>query len=499
MVLYGGTGLVATQKLSSLSSEQGYVLTGASYSYTGCSVAGAGDVNDDGYDDILVGSNPGKNSVLMQSYVVFGSSNKGVSASILSLSDSQVMKLSGGGKIIVAESGSIVTVSQLPVSSTGYIVFANATELKRISAVPTMVPSGLPMRTPTSSPVTRQPSIRPSRKPSSLPSFRPSIPTSAPILGVESSEIPTADPSEPPSEYPSEMPSDSPTACPSFTPSVLPSVLPSMIPSPGPSVAPSVATTSDRSSFPASRRPFSIPTAAPTNSTTEMEMFISSGMTVGNQGKGGMKYTIATAEDVSIENRNGNNTYILLPFPGGLLVIQYFNNSNDLIDLTAFPSILSFSALIVSAGSVVVTLPNEQVVRIMNIHPEDVNGTSFKFYQDAGVTDKLDQRISVFVGIGIAFGGALAALFLISQCGPLVVEKVRKKVKAKDPPTWLFNIVEGDEAEQSEASVEAEVSRQSSVSFELDSPKSCDYCESPNLSEISINSDGEFVNKQNMV
>lgn len=77
-VIYGGSGLAATITLSSLSAATGLRMVGtASGDIAGWSVAGAGDVNNDGFDDVVIGAqhaDPGGNSALGASYVVFGGS-----------------------------------------------------------------------------------------------------------------------------------------------------------------------------------------------------------------------------------------------------------------------------------------------------------------------------------------------------------------------------------------------------------------------------------------
>src|SRR5262249_45911721 len=58
--------------LTSLSSAQGFIISGeGAFNYAGFSVASAGDLNGDGYADLIVGA---PNSTFMgQAYVVFGS------------------------------------------------------------------------------------------------------------------------------------------------------------------------------------------------------------------------------------------------------------------------------------------------------------------------------------------------------------------------------------------------------------------------------------------
>lgn len=83
-VVYGSsTGFPAVLELSTLDGMNGFVLNGiGAGDNSGCSVSGAGDVNDDGLADVVIGANsaPSPYDKRGQSYVVFGSSNS-VSAS----------------------------------------------------------------------------------------------------------------------------------------------------------------------------------------------------------------------------------------------------------------------------------------------------------------------------------------------------------------------------------------------------------------------------------
>ena len=83
-LVYGSpTGFSASLNLSSLNGTNGFVINGVdSYDYSGRPVSGAGDVNGDGLDDLLIGAlgaDPNGNSSAGESYVVYGAANGGVS------------------------------------------------------------------------------------------------------------------------------------------------------------------------------------------------------------------------------------------------------------------------------------------------------------------------------------------------------------------------------------------------------------------------------------
>jgi hypothetical protein len=80
-VIFGGpaAGGSGTVELSSLDGTDGFVLNGCNfYDSCGSSVASGGDVNGDGYDDLIVGA-PLAGSDTGKSYVVFGGPNVGLS------------------------------------------------------------------------------------------------------------------------------------------------------------------------------------------------------------------------------------------------------------------------------------------------------------------------------------------------------------------------------------------------------------------------------------
>ncbi|MCP4456850.1 MAG: hypothetical protein GY816_02305 [Cytophagales bacterium] len=75
-VVFGQTGgFPATMNLSGLDGSNGFVINGiAAYDYSGRSVSGAGDVNGDGVDDLLIGAGTAEDNsqTAGETYVVFG-------------------------------------------------------------------------------------------------------------------------------------------------------------------------------------------------------------------------------------------------------------------------------------------------------------------------------------------------------------------------------------------------------------------------------------------
>ena len=78
-VIYGGAsapGIGGVLDLSDLDGSNGFILTGIDrFDYSGRSVSSAGDVNGDGYDDLIIGANradPGGDTDAGETYIVYG-------------------------------------------------------------------------------------------------------------------------------------------------------------------------------------------------------------------------------------------------------------------------------------------------------------------------------------------------------------------------------------------------------------------------------------------
>jgi hypothetical protein len=99
-VVFGSSsGFSSALELSSLNGSNGFVLNGIDADdYSGNSVSGAGDVNGDGIDDLIIGASTADPNVddEGESYVVFGSSTGfGASIELSSLNGSNGFVLNG--------------------------------------------------------------------------------------------------------------------------------------------------------------------------------------------------------------------------------------------------------------------------------------------------------------------------------------------------------------------------------------------------------------------
>ncbi len=100
-VVFGSSsGFGASLNLSSLNGSNGFVINGIdSYDFSGGSVSSAGDINGDGFDDLIIGASnadPNGQRYAGESYVVFGSSSGfGASFNLSSLNGSNGFVING--------------------------------------------------------------------------------------------------------------------------------------------------------------------------------------------------------------------------------------------------------------------------------------------------------------------------------------------------------------------------------------------------------------------
>ncbi|WP_297326066.1 integrin alpha, partial [Nitrosomonas sp.] len=98
-VVFGqAAGFSATLNLTSLDGSNGFRLDGAAFDGSGYSVSNAGDVNGDGFDDVIIGA-PGvdpNGNLSGSSYVVFGqASGFNATLNLASLDGSNGFRLDG--------------------------------------------------------------------------------------------------------------------------------------------------------------------------------------------------------------------------------------------------------------------------------------------------------------------------------------------------------------------------------------------------------------------
>jgi len=275
-VIYGSTSLT-TIDLASLTTAQGFRILGASaYGESGWSVAGAGDVNNDGFADILIGAHWANSAGT--SYIIYGGAFTSRQPSIsptfspsvlpscfptndptfLPTSIPTVMPTHGPTSLPTVMPSSWPTQFPSFAPSQQPTVFPSALPTTEPSLIPSVIPTYLPSGEPTFLP-TVIPTTMPTLNPSSLPTHWPScLPTDNPSLQ------PTLIPTILPSGQPTFMPTVMPTGFPSFSPTDMPTTWPTCLPTNSPSFTPTLSPTMMPSGKP-SLVPTLIPTDWPTN------------------------------------------------------------------------------------------------------------------------------------------------------------------------------------------------------------------------------------------
>ena len=97
-VVYGGADVTAEIDLSKLTSTQGFIIQGdAAIDLLGISVSSAGDVNGDGYEDLIVGANGGDDggNAAGEAYIVYGGPGLSGVIDLSSLTSSQGFIIQG--------------------------------------------------------------------------------------------------------------------------------------------------------------------------------------------------------------------------------------------------------------------------------------------------------------------------------------------------------------------------------------------------------------------
>jgi FG-GAP repeat len=226
-IIYGKAGgYNSSLDLASLSSTQGFYVNGAAAGdYTGNSVSAAGDINNDGISDVIIGAysaSPNGNAIAGSTYVVYGKVG-GYSSplNLASLNDTQGFRINGTAPndhsgISVSFAGdmnndgiddaiigaSYVSISGRLNAGSSYVIYGKASPSPSPSLSPSMSVSPSPSASSSSSP-----SMSVSPSPSPSPSLSPSVSVS-PSPSASSSSSPSMSVTPSPSISPS--PSSSP-------------------------------------------------------------------------------------------------------------------------------------------------------------------------------------------------------------------------------------------------------------------------------------------------
>lgn len=376
-VIYGAQNLVNIN-LSSLTTSQGIAIYGASANDgTGNDVASAGDVNGDGYNDIIVSSHlsdPSGKTNAGKTFIIYGGKNL-VNIDLASITTSQGIAIigesatdfngfsvssagdfNGDGYYDIISGALQADPSSINGAGTSYVIFGGQNlvniELVSLSASQGMKIYGAASGDASGFSVASIGNIKGNGCSSVIigaygadPSFRSNAGASYVIYG----NCPTSSPTILPT-------SKSPSCIPSFKPSILPTqyatTLPSFVPSNKPTEHPIVTPTSHPTIAPSS--------AAPTINTN---FYISApGTYTGTIFSD--RFTILASGVINISGISSADTYTIKKSPSAKIIITDFDN-DDLIDLSAFQSI-NFNNVVISSDTLYTTiyLPDNQRIEL---------------------------------------------------------------------------------------------------------------------------------------
>jgi hypothetical protein len=431
-----------------LLSKQSYLqITSPLNSFAGLSLAGLGDINGDGIDDIAIGSVPYKGGyVTQQTFVLYGFkiNNKNITELELgSFNSSQGFVVTGGGFMVsglgdVNEDG----LNDFLISSyydwqgkgNAYLM----TFPGNMTAFPTIQPSSRPSVSPSSSFPSSVPSSRsPSIHRANAPSFSP-----ATVMTVKPSAIKvTPRPTKTPSLKPT---SQSPTVSPSLKKTISPtSVKPTFIESIHPSTNKPTTTKPSRSP---SCFPTSFPSFSPTHISVNESNFyrtiaiLSNGSYLAEEGT--KEFIVSGVGNYVFAGNNAKTIYTILPIPAlainnkqkMIVTIKDFRNAQDVLNLVYFPDFHSLNDIPYTTSPLTLVLSAYQLIILeshetMDLQEKNVLFASENQEENKGVFDTvLDSSFLVSLGV-LVIGVSLMIVFV---CIPANVDKdelEKKKIK----------------------------------------------------------------------
>lgn len=410
-IIYGSL-YNANITVSDMSITEGLIIYSSSEASFGFSVSSIQDINEDGYDDIIVGT---PYYTVGSAYIYLGGqyeSNinfENAPISILysnSFTTSEIGYSVGFAGNFSGQNSNDIMVG-IPYSESVNIIYGDT------------INKFLPTLSPTHMPSSFRPTYIPSENPVAAPIHIPvGLPTNGPN-NVPSLTPTTFKPSFKPSAALTDMPTHSPSFAPttanpiatlSFEPSVVPSGKPNFAPSNMPSLLPTHSPISDitlepgfmPSTFP-SIHPSGIPSIMPTFMPTQA-ISISTGGSY--ESVPNTNYIISADSDVTINGESNNNMYTLIPNANVKITITNFNNYTNFINLESY-NIYSYNQLNITSGSVIITLPDNQIMKLSNLYPSDVSASNFVLSSENSLpndssSNNQDAIIGGVIG-GVAF------------------------------------------------------------------------------------------------
>jgi hypothetical protein len=373
-----------------------------------------GDFNQDGLDDIIIGSIPYSGRYLTQnSYVIYGRNSSSNSLTLNEMTEEDGFTITGGG-FMVAGPGDVngdgipdIMISdyqQWQGQGNSYIVVYPS----NISSSPTLIPSS-------------QPTSMPSHFPTSLPSFNVHDPTNTPTTKETTSLHPanggTFPPFLPATQPPSLAPkivikpttrsptvkTQPPTATPTRKPTAIPTRRPTRIPT---TVLPSRSPT--QRSIP-SIYPTSSPSVTPTVSlSTAFKEIIIDNAGVYNVPSGKASCIISGEGSFEITSHGGGKKiYTILPAKNTITITD-FNKNTDQISLIHFLYLYSINDLVYRTNPLQILFSTEQKLILPSMEASELTEDNFIFQkntnEDQNKTSSFQLDLSAIISLGILIG-----------------------------------------------------------------------------------------------
>jgi hypothetical protein len=421
-MLYKNKGEIYINQIMNNSSACFKIITPV-FSYAVFSLAGIGDINKDGFDDLAIGSVPySRGSYTEQiTYFIYGRP-----ISVNSFNELQISQMSDMDGFIVTVGGFLVVgVDDVNGDGLPDVMISNYEQWQGkgnsyLMIYPHNITSPPPLL------LSSQPTSDPSFSPSLLPSFSVQDPTNSPSI-FEVTSQPSRYGTFPPHLQRTDKPTLAPrTVRPTRIPSVKsftrypigkanpPSATPTRKPTPNPTKRPTrIPTTMMPSRMPKkpcipSVYPTSVPSLTPTVSLSTAFQEIPIGKEgVYNIPIGKSNCIISGEGSFEIINSGGGKKiYTILPSKNTITITD-FDKKYDQVSLIHFLSLYSISDLVYRTHPLQIFLSNEQKLVLPVLESSEFTENNFIFqrnYEDKKTVTKLHLDLSTVISLGVLFG-----------------------------------------------------------------------------------------------